>query len=135
MKQVAKVIIIDNKNNYLLMQRADHPTFPNDPDLPGGMVEVDESPLDAVLREVVEEAGFLVDKEVVEQLYSGVEHSDHHTHYCLYVAKLRNRPEVVISWEHSSYSWLDRDKFLDKAKNAMDSYMHMVHDVMLRDNV
>ena len=135
MKQVAKLVVIDNEDNYLLMQRSDHPTFSYDADLPGGTVEADESTLDAMLREVVEEAGFAVDKEVVEKLYDGTEYSAHHTHYSLYVAKLAKRPKVIMSWEHSSYSWLDRKQFLDKAKNAKDTYMHMVYDVILRSGV
>lgn len=135
MKQVAKLVVIDDENNYLLMQRSDHPTFSNDPDLPGGTVEAGESSLDAMLREVLEEAGFLIEQGDVRKVYSGTEYSAHHTHYSLYVAKLAKRPEVIISWEHSSYSWLDRDKFLDMAKNAKDTYMHMVYDVMLRNNV
>ena len=135
MKQVAKLVVIDNENNYLLMWRSDHPTFLNDPDLPGGSVEVGESSLDAMLREVVEEAGFLIDQKDVRNIYSGTKYSAHHTHYSLYVAKLAKRPEVIISWEHSSYSWLNRDKFLDKAKNAKDTYMHMVYDVMLSNDI
>lgn len=135
MKQVAKLVVVDDKNNYLLMQRSDHPTFSNDPDLPGGTVEEGESSLDAMLREVIEEAGFSIDREVVKKLYSGTEYSAHNTHYSLYLAKLTKRPGVIISWEHSSYNWLDRDLFLDKAKNAKDTYMHMVHDVMLNNNI
>ena len=135
MKQVAKLVVIDDENNYLLMRRSDHPTFSNDPDLPGGIVEAGESSLDAMLREVIEEVGFSIDREVVRKLYNGTEYSAHHTYYSLYVAKLAKRPEVIISWEHSSYSWLDRDQFLNKAKNAKDTYMHMVYDVMSRNNI
>jgi len=135
MKQVAKLIVIDDKNNYLLMHRSDHPTFPNDPDLPGGIVEEGESSLDAMLREVIEEVGFSIDRKVVKKLYSGTEYSTHHTHYSLYVAKLMKRPEVALSWEHSSYNWLARDLFLGKAKNAKDTYMHMVYDVMLNNTI
>jgi len=135
MKQVSKLVVIDNENNYLLMQRSDHPTFPNDPDLPGGTVEEGESSLDAMLREVFEEAGFSIDQNDVRKLYDGAEYSKHNTHYSLYVAKLLKCPKVVISWEHSSYAWVDRDEFLDSAKNAIDTYMHMVHDVILRDKV
>jgi len=44
---------------------------------------VEESLLDTMLREVVEEAGFLVDQEAVRKLYDGTEYSAHHTHYSL----------------------------------------------------
>lgn len=43
-KRVAKVLIHDlSSDEYLLLIRADHPHFPNDPDLPGGTVEDGES--------------------------------------------------------------------------------------------
>lgn len=133
MKQVAKLVVVDDDNNYLLMQRSDHPTFSNDPDLPGGTVEAGESSLDAMLREVVEEAGFSVDQEVVKKLYEGTEYSANHTHYSLYVAKLATRPKVIISWEHASYAWLSREEFLEQAHNAVDTYMQMVYEVMKQD--
>ena len=135
MKKVSKLVVIDGDNKYLMMWRGDHPTFLNDPDLPGGTVEIGESSLDAMLREVVEEAGFSVNKKAVKKLYEGDEYSVHHTCYSLYVVKISKRPKVTISWEHSSYVWLDRDQFLFKAKNAVDSYMHMVHDVMSSNNI
>jgi 8-oxo-dGTP pyrophosphatase MutT (NUDIX family) len=135
MKQVAKLVVIDDANKYLLLQLNNHPIFLYDPDLPGGTAEAGELPLDAMLREVAEEAGFSVDKNVVRKVYEGAEYSAHHTHYSLYVAKLAKRPEVILSWEHLSYSWLDRDEFLGKTKEAKDTYMHMVHDVMLRDTI
>lgn len=135
MMQVAKLVVIDDGDNYLLMHRNDHPAFSNDPDLPGGTVESGESVLAAVIREADEEAGLSIDQEAVKKLYEGTEYSVHNMNYFLYVAKLTKRPEVTISWEHSTFDWLTRDQFLNKAKNAKDTYMHMVHDVMLRDNI
>lgn len=52
MKKVAKLLIIDPKENYLLMYRNNRPIFGKDPDLPGGTLEVKESLLDTVIREV-----------------------------------------------------------------------------------
>jgi len=37
-----------------------------------------------------------------------------------------------MSWEHSSYEWIDRDDFLEKVKDARDTYMHMVYDVLIK---
>ena len=45
MKKVAKLVIIDSDDKYLLMHRSDHPTFGVDPDLPGGTLEDDETML------------------------------------------------------------------------------------------
>ena len=130
MKKVAKLIIIDGDNNYLMMWRSDHPTFGNDPDLPGGTLEEDESTLETLVREVEEEAGIVVNGPDVTELYSGADYSKHGTHYTLYVTKVADQPEVVISWEHSKYQWLSRKDFLMTAKNAKDTYMHMAYDVL-----
>lgn len=130
MKKVAKLVIIDHNDNYLLMYRNNHPKFGDDPDLPGGTLEEGESIVEAMIREVYEEAGIVVDEASVQQLYEGAEYSRHGTHYSLYVAKLETTPDIVMSWEHSSYEWIDRDTFLEKADDANDTYMRMVYEVL-----
>ena len=108
MNKVAKLIIVDNDDKYLLMYRSAHPTFGDDPDLPGGTLEDGELPLETMIREVYEEAGIVVDEAKASRVYEGTDYSMHKTHYSLYVLKLDNRPDVVMSLEHSSYEWLDR---------------------------
>lgn len=130
MKKVAKLVIIDPEDKYLLMYRSDHSAFGKDPDLPGGTLEDDETLFETMLREVEEEAGIHIDTKNVDEVYSGIEYSTHGTHYALFVTKLNVRPEVVMSWEHSSYEWLARSDFLEKAKKANDTYMHMVADTL-----
>lgn len=130
MKQVAKLVIVDGRGKYLLMQRSNHPTFGNDPDLPGGTLEEGELPVETMTREVFEEAGFVVDQSNVEEVYAGTDYSAHVTHYSLYIAELQHTPEITVSWEHSLYEWLDRDVFLEKASKANDTYMRMVYDVL-----
>lgn len=132
MKEVAKLVIVDKDKNYLLMYRSNHPVFGNDPDLPGGTLEGAESALEAMIREVEEEAGIVVDKAAVEEIYSGAEYSAHGTFYTLFITKVVERPTVNMSWEHASYEWLGRDDFLAKAKSANDTYMHMVGDMLTK---
>lgn len=130
MKQVAKLVIVDGRGKYLLMQRSSHPMFGNDPDLPGGTLEEDESPLEAMIREVFEEAAIMIDRANVREIYVGKGYSASGTYYSLYAIELQDTPEIVMSWEHSSYEWLDRDVFLEKVSTANDTYMRMVHDVL-----
>jgi mutator protein MutT len=130
MKQVAKLIIIDRRGKYLLMQRSDHPTFGYDPDLPGGTLEDGEAPFEAMIREVFEEIAVMIDQTNVREVYAGIEYSAHKTHYSLYITELTDTPDIAMSWEHSSYEWLDRETFLERASNANDTYMHMVYDVI-----
>ena len=130
MKQVAKVLIMDHEGYYLLMKRADHPTFLNDPDLPGGTIDEGEEPLEAAVREVMEEAGILLNAADIQHVYTGDEYSAHGTEYSLYEVRITERPAVTISWEHGSFAWVDREELLGQAREANDTYMHMVHDIV-----
>lgn len=130
MKNVAKVAIVDDQDKYLLLWRSGHPYFPGDPDLPGGTLEDDEEPLAAALREVLEEAGLVVDPSRIIAEYECDRYSARHTLYHLYVAKIGQRPRVTISWEHESYDWVSYDVFCAAAHDAADQYMHMVYDAL-----
>lgn len=129
MKYVAKLVIINEQGEHLLMYRSNHPAFGDDPDLPGGTLEEGESPLETMVREVEEEAGVVIDPVAARQLYAGTEYSGSGTHYSLYVAELTQTPDITMSWEHSKYEWLERATFITKAKSANDTYMHMVAEV------
>lgn len=130
MKQVAKLVIVDDKGKYLLLQRSNHPVFGNDPDLPGGTLEEGELPLQTMIREVFEEVAIKIDQAHVIEMYAGTDYSHRRTHYSLYRTKLQYTPQVTVSWEHAMYEWLDRDAFLEKVSKANDSYMRMVYDVV-----
>jgi 8-oxo-dGTP pyrophosphatase MutT (NUDIX family) len=132
MKKVAKLVIIDKDKRYLLLYRDNHPTFGDDPDLPGGTLEGLESTLETMIREVQEEAGIIINKDAVEEIYSGVEYSVHGTHYTLFITQLIDRPTVNISWEHASYDWQSRDDFIANAQSANDTYMHMVSATLIK---
>lgn len=129
-KKVAKLVMIDPDEKYLLMYRSDHPSFGVDPDLPGGTVEDGETLLETMLREVDEEVGVTIARDDVREVYSGNDYSAHGTHYALFVTNVQSRPDIRMSWEHSSYKWLELNEFLEKSKDAKDTYMHMVYDVL-----
>jgi 8-oxo-dGTP pyrophosphatase MutT (NUDIX family) len=132
MKKVSKLVVVDSTGQYLLLHRSDHPKYGTDPDLPGGTVEADEDPLEAVIRETAEETEVRVDGHNLMKMYEGSEYSTSGTNYSLYMVVLEGRPNIILSWEHSAYEWLDRDAFLEKAKSATDTYMHMVYETLVR---
>ncbi len=130
MKQVAKIVIIDQNDLYLLLYRNNHPIFGNDPDLPGGTIEDGESTIDATIRELREEVCITIEKSMLKKVISSRNYSLHGTNYTLFTIKLDESPEITLSWEHTSYSWLSYTNFLEKIKNANDTYMHMVYDAL-----
>lgn len=127
MLRVAKLVIIDKDNNYLLLYRNNHPFFGDDADLPGGILEDGEKPLDTMTREVQEELQLTIDPNNVRQVYEGAKYSLHGSVKTLYETKLDTRPTLKLSWEHKSFEWLPRKAFLEKCKNAEDTFMHMVY--------
>lgn len=129
MKQAAKLIIIDENSKYLLMCRNNHPAFGNDSDLPGGTIEGNEEPARAMLREVKEETGIILNANDIKKVFESGEYADGYIYY-LYTAKPSKRPVVSISWEHSSCEWIDRTDFLNRIKMAKDTFMHMVYVAM-----
>ena len=133
MKSVAKLVLIDDQNKYLLLYRDNHPTFGNDPDLPGGTAEGDESMTTVVLREVMEETGVKLQADQVQEIFASDTYSEHGTLYTLFVARLSLRPEVLLSWEHATYEWVSKETFLATAKSANDTYMHMVYDALVAE--
>lgn len=130
MKKVAKLVVVDNDNNYLMMYRSNHPTFGDDPDLPGGTLEEGELVHETMIREVHEEIGLSIANGVAKEIYSGSNFSKHGTYYSLFITELSERPEITMSWEHSAYEWLSHEDFLEKARGANDTFMHMVHDTL-----
>ena len=135
MKSVAKLVIIDGSDRYLVLHRDNHPLFGNDPDLPGGTAESGESMTATVLREVQEETGIALEASQVKEVCTSTAYSEHGTSYTLFIAKLSKRPEVTLSWEHAKHEWIDRDIFLATARNAADTYMHMVYDALSSQSV
>lgn len=105
---VAKALLLDASNNFLLLIRSDtHPALAGYPDLPGGTIEENEEPGDGLIREVSEETGIIIRHEDIRVLYTTTKLM-HNRSYptLLYVSRIDgDRPDVTISWEHKSYEW------------------------------
>lgn len=132
-KTVAKVMIVDQDDQYLLMYRSEHPTFGTDPDLPGGLQEDEETEFETMIREAEEEASVQLDPAAAREVFSSTDYSDHESKYVLFGARVDNRPDITMSWEHSSYEWVPRHEFIAKCRAANDNYMHMVGDAVNAD--
>lgn len=94
----------------------EHPEKEHKPDLPGGLVDPGESEHQAVIRETQEEAGVTVDPARVVLGYAETRFYPDEAKSVsklLYVARLPTTPEVVISWEHEAYEWVDIATILD----------------------
>lgn len=104
-KIVAKALVWNSEGLYLVLYRSNtHPLFPGHIDFPGGEVEPKETPEAAVMREIQEETGLLVDPKKMKKLFAK---QYRQTTHMLFEAKLAEPDaKVALSWEHKSYRWI-----------------------------
>ncbi len=122
---VAKVVILDNNSNFLLLTRSDtHPMLAGFYDLPGGQVEDDEEPGEAVIREVKEETGLSIDQLDLRVMYSvTMLIRERSWPTLLYMTRLEDRePSVTLSYEHKSYEWASLDRLAEVEPHLAPTY-------------
>ena len=126
-KIVAKALVRSSEGLCLVLHRGNtHPRFPGHIDFPGGEVEPKETPEAAVMREIQEETGLLVDPKKLKKLFTKQYQQATHV---LFEAKLTEPDaKVALSWEHKSYRWitLEELKSLPKFSDADPYYTDAV---------
>jgi len=114
---VAKVLLLNEKDEILVLRRSEYPAHPeqsHQPDLPGGIVDPGESERRTVVREIQEETGIEIDPDDLKLAFAKtIFHEGGHSRTrLLYAAKLDNTPPVILSWEHEGYVWCPKQDVL-----------------------
>ena len=133
---VAKAVLLDADGNFLLLTRSEtHPHLAGFADLPGGMIEPDEEPGQAVRREILEETGLSVDDARI--MYATTMLIDEVSYpTLLYLVKLgESSPDVALSWEHSSYEWADISRLADVEPQLAPTYREALAYIRMNDIV
>jgi 8-oxo-dGTP pyrophosphatase MutT (NUDIX family) len=103
---VGTLIVSTKTKRVLLNLRAPHKTHAMQWALFGGMVEKDEQPKDALMRELTEEMGFIPD---IEKLYpfDVYQSRDGHFKYYSFVAVVVDEFVPELNTESCGYCWID----------------------------
>ena len=103
---VGTLIVSTKTKRVLLNLRAPHKTHAMQWALFGGMVEKDEQPKDALMRELTEEMGFVPD---IEKLYpfDVYQSRDGHFKYYSFVAVVVDEFVPELNAESCGYCWID----------------------------
>lgn len=108
--RAAKAIILDQSGKMLVLRRsATHPTKAFAMDLPGGVVEEGETSEVGLVREIKEETGLDIGSDKLILIANYVEKfNNRDLSRMLFGVKIPGEsPEVVISWEHDQYDWVE----------------------------
>lgn len=99
---------VEHKGHVLFLLRQDHKIEGNTWCLPGGKTETNETPLQAVIREVEEETTLILTESDLESLHSYyLEYSYGHIVYHVFRATLTSKPTITIRPdEHKDYRWI-----------------------------
>ena len=117
---VAKVVLIDEKNRVLFLKRSkDSDKYPNQWDLPGGHLKKNESLLDGLKREVLEETDLKIENPIFVVKMGK-------THF--FKAKY-NSMAIKLSKEHTAYTFLNK-----KSLKPTDKYQKVVLKVLGDNN-
>jgi len=135
-KVVAKVVVVDERRNVLLLRRSQTDTRrPGQWDFPGGNAEAGESYVTACAREAEEEAGLKILPEQLQIFRAESRVIDANATpmniiWLFYFVQLQNQPEIALSFEHDRSTWMS----LDDAIEDLNYDVHIETLRYLRDN-
>ncbi|HUS26421.1 MAG TPA: NUDIX hydrolase [Nevskiaceae bacterium] len=112
---VAKVIIVNQNNEILLLRRSKTDTRrPGQWDLPGGWVDEGEEVGAAAVREAQEEAGInLTAPRLIFAMSEVSDDSDSGT-WIAFTERVTKTPAVQLSFEHDAFEWVPIAQVLSK---------------------
>jgi 8-oxo-dGTP pyrophosphatase MutT (NUDIX family) len=117
-------------NRILIVKRSETDYWmPNKWGLVGGMIEPNESPLDALIRECFEEV-HLTPYEIKK--VNAIKDKD--DGYIIYYTGLLNNDDVILSYEHSDYAFiekheLDNYEFVPNAKLFLEEIFNSIGNI------
>ncbi|HUD11665.1 MAG TPA: NUDIX domain-containing protein [Candidatus Saccharimonadia bacterium] len=109
---IGKAIVTGDDGRLLALHRSKtDPSRPLTWDLPGGVVEFGEDPVEATVREVQEEAGQAISH--LKAVFVASEAGDRGYAIILVFVAHADSDAVTLSYEHDQYRWVTAREFIE----------------------
>lgn len=106
-----KVIILNKKDEILLLRRSEKCKGVGEWSLPGGGLEKGEDPTQSIIREVKEETGLEIYD--VKPIYV-VSFTEGQNFVVMIGYGVKTKSEnVLLNWEHDQFKWVQKDEVLN----------------------
>lgn len=107
-----KIVILNREGKILTVRRSNTaPVRPLHWDLPGGILDYGEDPIQGITREVKEETGLTIEKPEPFDVEAQIE-SDAAFWVTIAYKALSITENVVLSYEHDDFKWISPQEFL-----------------------
>lgn len=124
---VVGAVLINDKNNIVLFQRAANKSFGGQFEFPGGKIETGESEKEALIRELKEELNINVDVEDVLDFKGNSKQLSQIVLTLFIISKWKNK-FIIDSTIHSSKKIVNI-KNLKKVNNLVENDKHFIKDI------
>jgi len=105
-----KAIILNGQNQILVLQRSEKTKGEGKWSLPGGAMEHNETPIDSIKREIMEETMLEV-TDIKQFSFKSYEYKGDSVLIIGYKCKAKSE-DVTLNWEHDDYKWLTKGEAL-----------------------
>ncbi len=126
-----KSFIVDDGRVLLIKRRSDDVHKPDEWDIPGGRMELDEDPLKGVKRETTEEVGIDIDVIMPLKINHFVRDDGQRITMIMFLCKALSK-NIKLSEEHVDFKWKslreDIDLFPKWLRPAVDNFLRFKLD-------